>query len=138
MENYKYKKFLEILKENNFQKKLDKLAKKYKNKKVVLYGAGFVCDIILDNFDISKLNIIAIADIRYKDSNETYKGIQAIPPTEIYKYEPAIVFITMQHYIQTEDYFENILFPVTKKFKYQSILVYSFSEFLKKMLGIPL
>lgn len=65
---------LKYFKEVNAQKQIDKLAKKYKNKKIVIYGAGEYFNILKENYDISKLNIIAIADRKFemtKESNTT-------------------------------------------------------------------
>ena len=60
-----YKEFLEELKTANFQKRIDDLAKKYKNNRIILYAAGILMDVIAENFDLSALNIIAISDIKY-------------------------------------------------------------------------
>ena len=57
---------MEFFNDNNAQKQIDKLAKKFKNKKVVIYGAGIYFQIIKNNFDISKLNIIGIADKKFE------------------------------------------------------------------------
>ena len=42
----------------------------YKNKKIVLYGAGQFCNCVFENYDLSKLNIIAIADARFEDKDK--------------------------------------------------------------------
>ena len=51
------------------QKYVDKLSKKLKNKKVLLYGAGLTANVLLENYDFSKLNIIGICDKKFETEN---------------------------------------------------------------------
>lgn len=51
---------LEMLKKINFAKHLKKLERKYKNKKILLYGMNEEFFTIIQNFDLSYLNIIGI------------------------------------------------------------------------------
>ena len=51
---------LEMLKKINFAKHLKKLERKYKNKKILLYGMNEEFFTIIQNFDLSNLNIIGI------------------------------------------------------------------------------
>ena len=46
------KKFLE---KNNFSKRLNKLNKKLKDKKIIIYGAGKFFRAIVENYDLSNL-----------------------------------------------------------------------------------
>ena len=66
------------------QRQINKLARKYKNKKIVIYGAGEYFQILKNNFDLSKLNIVGIADKKFetsKDSNPT--PYLALAPEEL-------------------------------------------------------
>ena len=54
--------FLEFFRKENAQKQIDKLARKYKNRKIVLYGAGIYARCLIENYDISKLPIIGVSD----------------------------------------------------------------------------
>lgn len=87
--------FLEILKEMKFQERINELSRKYKSKKIAIYGAGTLSSIILNNFDLSGLNISAIIDLRYfiEDDNPQFMGYKAISPYEIKKSEIDIIFI---------------------------------------------
>ena len=81
MNTEEFKKYLISI---NAQKKIDKLAKIYKNKKIVIYGAGSFSQTIFENFNLSKLNIIAIADIKYSINNsDNYYGLKCINPSEL-------------------------------------------------------
>ena len=65
---------LGYLKAVHAQRQINKLARKYKNKKIVIYGAGEYFQILKNNFDLSNLNIVGIADKKFetsKDSNPT-------------------------------------------------------------------
>lgn len=115
-----YKTILEVLKKDNFQKKINNLAK---NKKVIIYGTGMVCDIIFNNFDISGINIIAVSDKKYQNGSDNYRGLQAISPEKIAEQKPDVVLITLQNSFLAEDYFKHDLFPNYGKFKYKSIFV---------------
>ena len=53
---------LDYLKAVHAQRQINKLARKYKNKKIVIYGAGEYFQILKNNFDLSNLNIVGIAD----------------------------------------------------------------------------
>ena len=66
------------------QRQINKLARKYKNKKIIIYGAGEYFQILKNNFDLSKLNIVGIADKKFetsKDSNPT--SYLALAPEEL-------------------------------------------------------
>lgn len=63
--------FEKFLQECNAQKKIDKLSKKYRNKRIILFGIDDFCITILKNYDLSKLNIIAISDIENNSKLKT-------------------------------------------------------------------
>lgn len=123
IEKYKYEFYLKVLKEKDFQKKLNKTIKKYKNKKVIIYGTGLICDIIFENFNLKELDIVSVSDKRYKDETENYRGIPSISPEKIAEQKPDIVLITIQDYLLAEDYFEQDLFPKYGKFQYKSVFI---------------
>ena len=59
---------LSYFKAVNAQRQINKLERKYKNKKVVIYGAGEYFQILKNNFDLSKLNVVGIADKKFENS----------------------------------------------------------------------
>ena len=71
---------LEYFKKVNAQRQIDRLSKKYKNKKIVIYGCGEYFKILYNNFDLSKLNIVGICDKKFEkteDQNPTqYKALK--------------------------------------------------------------
>lgn len=79
------------------QKYLDKLAEKFKGKRVLLYGAGIISEVILEKYDLSKINIIGIADKRFERTNETeFMGLKTIKPDEIKNVDSDYILITLK------------------------------------------
>lgn len=118
---------LDKLKLYNFEKQLKKLEKKYQNKKIILYGIGKYFDAIIENYNFSKLNIIAISDIEYeklkKSNNKNLKNYNIVAPAKIHLLNPDIVLLTTENDYFIEKYFRETLFKETrKKFKYKPIL----------------
>jgi len=96
------------LQKKNLQKKIDKLAEKYNNKKIVLYGAGAFFDDIKKNHDISKLNIVAVSDIKFTEESE-YKGFKAIPPQKISEQKPDVILLTVLNKATAFPYIEKLV-----------------------------
>lgn len=91
--------FLAELEKKNFKKYLNKLLKKLKDKKIIIYGAGNYFKVIKNHYDISKLNIIAISDRKYETNPiDNFEGYKAIEPDKIINYEPDYVLIATRYY----------------------------------------
>lgn len=93
--NYNY------LHQMNFEKTYPKLIKKLKNKKIIIYGAGALLELINKYFGLSELDIIGISDKRYSshNENETYLGYKVYAPNEIAKANPDYVLVSTINYI---------------------------------------
>ena len=105
-----------FLKSIHFSEYLEKIIKKFKNKKIVIYGSGSFFKYISDNFDLSKLNIIGISDMKFDASQEgqDYLGFKMIPKDKIISYKPDIVLVATLKYIGIIEDFETNLFKNTK------------------------
>lgn len=108
---------LKILKEADFQSKLDELSAKYENKKVLIYGAGNLFDIVKENFNIDKFNIIGISDKKFKEV-QTYKGYKAYPPESISGLNTDIVLVTLENPQLAEKFFTRESFSLYGEFNY--------------------
>lgn len=87
--------FKEYLQIYNAQEKINKLAKRYKNKKIAIYGAGQFAYAIFENYDLSQLNIVAVADLRFEDeSNREFFGYNCITPKELGDLECDLILIS--------------------------------------------
>lgn len=111
----------------DYKKIYDVLCKKYKNKKVVLYGAGKFFEFIKDNFDLSKFNIIAVSDLKFNEFDSPKHleniGFNVIAPHKIHTLKPDIVIICTEKLIPIMKYFKEELFKNTgKRFKYTSFV----------------
>lgn len=109
---------LNYLKLNNAQKQIDKMAKKYKNKKVVIYGAGEYFQLIEQNYDLSKLNIVAIADLKFatdKEQNKT-KYIP-IAPDDLKGYDFDVLIIALINDLAVLNHIDKKILKGTKNEK---------------------
>ena len=98
---------LDYLKAVHAQRQIHKLARKYKNKKIVIYGAGEYFQILKNNFDLSNLNIVGIADKKFetsKDSNPTQ--YLALAPEELKEFDLDVILVALYDDTSLCDYLE--------------------------------
>ena len=116
----------ELLIAENFNRTLKKYEKIYCNKRIVCYGAGIFFKTVLDNYDLSNLNIMAVSDISFKGIEsplyDEELGFNKISPEFIHTLKPDIVLISALQDYYIEKYFLETLFKQTPKFKYKTIL----------------
>lgn len=117
----------QFLKKKNIQNRIEELAQKYKDKKIMIYGAGKVLDLMIKNYNLNKLNIIGIVDKKFNNSNE-YHSYKTYDPYSFMKETPDIVLIGIRKSEIAEDFFENELFPIFSKFKYESLVSEQLNE----------
>lgn len=126
----------------NAEKQFEKLKRKYKNKKIVLYGAGIYFEEVRKNFDLSQLNVIAVSDIKYENKQElTFDeelGYNVISPYKIYTLNPDIVLLTVQEDFYIEEYICNEIYQKTKhKFKYRRLFKLTLEQIIEnEFMGI--
>lgn len=77
-----------------FKEHIEKIIKKIGSKKVLIYGAGLAFEELDKKFDFQKLNIVAISDIKFKESGE-FHGIKSIPPSEIKNSDFDVILMTL-------------------------------------------
>ena len=64
---------------------------------------------------------------------DLYKGLKALPPQELLKFEPDVILITVMEPEHIEDYFDSVLIPQIGKFKYKLLIQESFLDLLKEL-----
>lgn len=106
--------FIKYLKQVRAQRQINKLAKKYKNKKIVLYGAGLFAKILLENYDCSKLNIIAICDKKYTNLKEPFCGYQTISPQVLTDFDCDVILVSVIEDVAIGNYLRDDLLVGTK------------------------
>lgn len=106
---------LSYFKSVHAQRQINKLARKFKNKKVIIYGAGEYYQILQNNFDLSKLNIVGISDKKFetsKDSNPSpYKPFE---PEELKYADFDLILVALYDDTSLCDYLEYELLINTK------------------------
>ena len=105
---------LNYFKEVNAQKQINKLAKKYKNKKIVIYGAGEYFKLLKNNFDINNLNIVGIADKKFETKKEDVYGYQTIAAEELKTFDYDVILVALYDDVSLCDYLEYQLLVNTK------------------------
>ena len=87
--------FAAYLEKINFQKRLDTLAKKLKDKKIIIYGTGLFFQTLIKNYDLSVLNIVALSDKKFSkhEDNEIFLGYKVCAPMEIADFKPDYVLV---------------------------------------------
>lgn len=102
--------FKEYFAELKAQKQIDKLAKKYKKKKIAIYGAGQFCRTLFENYDLSKLNIVAVADRSFNgEGNENFYGLKCITPNDLKELDCNVILIGTYETFNMHDYLEDEL-----------------------------
>lgn len=102
--------WLDYYKKIKIEKRIKKLAKQYKNKKILIYGAGLMSKTLFENYDLSNLNIKAICDKCYENKeNETFYGYPTIAPNQINikDYDVILVLILNSHGVINELKYKN-------------------------------
>lgn len=129
--------FKEYFKRINAQKKIDKAAKKYKDKRIVLYGAGSYAAILFENYDLSKLNIVAVVDRKFENPQDrSFFNLNCISPEELKTFDCDIILITNFDTLYFWEYLEDDLLDGTKNedIKIRPLIQETFFEFLKNNL----
>jgi len=126
--------FKEYLEHTKFDKYLKKLNGKLKNKKIIIYGAGSFFHYIKDNYDLSKLNIIGISDLKFEPEEEgkDYLGYKIIPKNKMREYNADCVLVAVLEYISVIEDFELNIFKNTKTRVYPLARI-PFWELVKKI-----
>lgn len=126
------KQISEFLAKKNFQKRIDKLSKDYAGKKIMIYGAGMVFEAVKENYDLSKLNIIGIADMKF-DEDQEFMGYKTYEYDTFMNQKPDIVLIGMIEPDIAEDFFKEELFEEYGEFKHEPLIKFSIFDLIKML-----
>lgn len=88
-----------------FESFFTSLLKEIKDKKVLIYGAGSAFEILKKRFNLEDLNIVAIADIKFKKNGMLY-GIKSIPPSAINEFDFDVVLMTLFYPTEAIEYLQ--------------------------------
>ncbi len=87
-------KWIEYFKFAKQENRLKKLSKKYKNKKIIIYGAGIIGEILFENYDMNKFDIVAVSDAKFKEKS-TFKNCLAVPPEALKNIDADVILFTL-------------------------------------------
>lgn len=106
-----YMTFDNLLKKNFIQKQIDRVARKYKNKKILIYGTGMLSEAIFANYDLSALNIVGVVNIKYGTTQaKSFFDENCITLQEIKDVDFDIVLIANEDFITYKNQLENFLY----------------------------
>jgi len=99
----------------NIQKRINKSARKYADKKVVVYGAGVYSQDLFENNDFSKLNIVAVADKKFENPKKReFFGYNCITPEDLKTFDCDVILIANLDVSLIQDFLEDELLCNTK------------------------
>lgn len=100
--------YLKYYKDINAQKQINKLAKRFGNKKIVVYGAGLMADLLFRNYDLSKLNIVAVCDKKFGKDDKFY-SYDAITPKMLKSIDFDVILVLLLQDLEIADYIKDVL-----------------------------
>ncbi|OGI21008.1 MAG: hypothetical protein A2287_06205 [Candidatus Melainabacteria bacterium RIFOXYA12_FULL_32_12] len=118
----------------NQQKRIDQLAKKYKGKKAVIYGAGILSSVIFDNYNLSDLNIVGVADQKFFGSDEEFKGCKAVAPYDMAEINPEVIIIATYNTGNVKDFIKEEILPDVGKIPIEPFVTKSLREKISEFL----
>lgn len=105
---------------------------RYKNKRTVIYGAGKLCCEFFEKYDFDNWNIVAVTDKKYSyGTDEKFYSVEAISPSQIYNYNPEVIFITLKCPCLAKEYLEKYFQRELKNTKIISLKTFSLYEAIK-------
>ena len=128
--------FKDYLEKKKAQTQIDKFAKKYEGKKVILYGAGYFASDLMRNYDFSKLNIIGVADMKFQGNTEgDYYGYPKLGAYDILEKDFDLLLLTMYDDEVAKDFFEEDLFAGEDiKFEVKTLIKMNLWDYIKKLM----
>lgn len=111
----------QYLEKHKYQKQLETLAKKFRNKKVVIYGYGALFKFIEAKYDLTQFNIIGIVDKKFSkfDNNDFPTNYTYIKSDDLYAYDFDVVLIATENYLPIIKELKKItnkkIYPLIKK-----------------------
>lgn len=129
--------FKDYLDKKKAQIAIDKIAKEYGYKQIVLYGADLFTGDLIRNYDFSKLNIIGVADETFKnDFGGDYYGYKKFAPEDLLETDFDLLLITAYDDIEIKKYLKNNLFQGEEtKFQIKTLIRLNLFEYIKEVVN---
>lgn len=129
--------YLKYYKRVNAQKQIDKLSKKYKDKKIIVYGAGIMSQLLFENYDVSKLNIVGVCDKKYDEEAGKFYNYNGIGIKELknLKFDIVLILVLRETEI-TENLKDRILInTINENAIIEPFIKISFWQCIRALLG---
>lgn len=125
--------FIEYLKKKKAQEKINKFAEKYQDKKIVLYGAGLFAGELIRNYDLSKLNIIGVADKKFQNNSEgDFYEYKKFGPYDLLENTFDLLLITTYDDTYIKDFLKKELFQGEDiNFEIKTLIKMNLFEYIK-------
>jgi len=125
--------FKSYLKKKNAQEAIDKIAEDYSGKKIVLYGVEHFTEDLFKNYDLSKLNVIGIADRTFHEYPETeYYGYHLMKDQELLTLDFDLLLITTYDDSEVKPYLKkDLLKDSDYNFKIKTLINMNVVEYIK-------
>ena len=105
---YKNEEIEKFLDKYNAQEKINSLVKRFENKRFIIFGAGDLTRCIFKKYDLSALNIVAIADKRFEQGRlHEFYGLKCIKPNDIPNEEADVILISEHEFVKYYDILTN-------------------------------
>lgn len=104
------------LQKYNAQEKIDKQVKRYKRKKVIIFGMDEYAQAIFENYKLSGLNIIAVADLttNFNPAHDFF-GYKCISSDELHKLNFDIILVANYDYKKSLTLLDDHILYLTPK-----------------------
>ena len=129
MNNFQEKNLYCFLERINLKEHLKFLELKLKNKRILLYGAGALFRSIVEHYNLSKINIIGISDISFKEETQSFLGYKAYRLDQIFDLEFDYILVCTLYYKHIIDNFYN----QNKKLKGKIMSIYEKDDLKTKI-----
>lgn len=94
----------------DIQGKIDNLSDMYSSKRVIIFGAGDYTRYIFKNYNLSKLDIVAISDKRFDEERiHEFYNLKCIKPSEIKDTDADVILISEEGFVEAYDYLTNVV-----------------------------
>ena len=125
--------FKEYLMKKKAQNAIDKIATEYKDKKIVVFGADLFAADLFRNYNLSKLNIIGVADKTFKDDNEgQYYDYPKLTPDDLLETDFNLLLIVAYDDTGIKQFLKKELFQGEDiKFNVKTLIRLSLFEYIK-------
>lgn len=126
--------FTDYLKKIKFGKHLESLSKKLKNKKVIIYGTGLFFQEINENYNLKKLNVIAVSDKKFQThkENECFLGYPVCSPNGIIGKNPDYILVATRYFVDIIDDLEKD-FKQNQQIRIRPLVKKPFMELFKEI-----